>query len=479
MSLRKALTSPSTVQLTTHSISPLPFLYHTRTLLSQPSKGGHKACPALQQFSCLHRKQAQNYKVSRSNLIPFEDAIWDNPDLPFEDLESQYQAQGTRRTTITASEKAVFDRIFKDISGQSSAKEPDEDDALEDEHGDGDPNEDLNSIFDAAIRELRSREEKAIKSTEKNQHLAFRPSERAIDALVGSDDYRARTFKRPLIMSMGNGVVLGQEVQTERDQQRLTKAADDHKILVSGLFERASTDVEIWRILETEIFSLVKQLNTQIQDDQKAREAERKAQEAEERARKAKESGKEVKKLRPKKKKEPAQTESSIVLQTNTLFHILQENYATYLLSALRLLRRHHPTSNYALYLLPTIKRLGPISYVLGASTGLYNEMLFLKWTQYSDLHGMADLLQEMMNRGIELNSVTMVFLARMRRRRRYGKLGRLGPVVQRWWDLRGTGEGWRRIVGLEIMAKREEVERAERARLSGREEEERMLELG
>ena len=376
----------------------------------------------------------------------------------------------------------MFDRIFKDISGQSSAKEPDEDDALEDEHGDGDPNEDLNSIFDAAIRELRSREEKAIKSTEKNQHLAFRPSERAIDVLVGSDDYRARTFKRPLIMSMGNGVVLGQEVQTERDQQRLTKAADDHKILVSGLFERASTDVEIWRILETEVFSLVKQLNTQIQDDQKAREAERKAQEAEQRARKAAESGKEVKKLRPKKKKEPAQTESSIVLQTNTLFHILQENYATYLLSALRLLRRHHPTSNYALYLLPTIKRLGPISYVLGASTGLYNEMLFLKWTQYSDLHGMADLLQEMMNRGIELNSVTMVLLARMRRRRRYGKLGRLGPVVQRWWDLRGTGEGWRRIVGLEIMAKREEVERAERARLSGREEEEeeeRMLELG
>ena len=482
MSIRRTLTPSLVVQPEIQLSSLLPFLFQTRTLLSRRLRVESSLNrPSSRRFTCLHQKQTQNYKASRSNHVPFEDPIWDNPDVPFGDVQSQYQAQGTRRSTMTASEKAVFDRIFKDIQSQPSDKEPKEDDELDDELSDGDPNEDLNSIFDSAIQELRSREEKAMQADADNAHYAFRNSARAVDAIAGIEDMNARTFKRPLRMSMGNGIVLGEEIQTEGDQKRLVNALNDHKTQVSGLFKRASTDVEIWRILETEVFSLVKQLNTQIEDDQKAREADRKAREAEEKALKAAASGKVVKEkqVRAKKKKEPLQPEGSIALPANTLFHILQTNYATCLLSAMRLLRRHFPTSNYALYLLPTIKRLGPISYVLGASTGLYNELLFLKWTQYSDLHGMADLLQEMMNRGIDLDIVTMVLLKRVRRRRRYGKMGRLGPVVQKWWDLRGTGEGWSRIVGIEQAARREEVERAERASLASREETGRLVELG
>jgi len=211
----------------------------------------------------------------------------------------------------------------------------------------------------------------------------------------------------------------------------------------------------------------VKQLDAQIKVDEKARKAVER----------------EEKKLAKQKSKEeanatkddvltgdqgalkdvPSTTPTSVALPTNTLISILQSNYADYLLSALRLLRRHHPTSFYALYLLPHMKRLGPISYVLGASTGLYNEILFLKWTQFSDLHGMADLMQEMFNQGIETNEVTMVFIRRLNSRRRYGRMGRFGLVLQKWWNMRGNVEGWKRVWGMYEQIKREQRERAER----------------
>ena len=276
-------------------------------------------------------------------------------------------------------------------------------------------------------------------------------------------------------MSMGSSITLSSGIMTKSTQLRLAKAAEKHKNAVSRSLERASTDVEIWGVLEREVFSVVSELNEKIEEDKRARRKEMEVEEAKERSKKMEGAGEElgkhlVKKREGKvKREEIIEREVSMALATNELFFILQENYAEYLLRALRLLRSHHPTSNYALYLLPTIKRLGPISYVLGTSPGLYNELLFLKWTEYSDLHGMADLLQEMMDKGIETNSVTMVLLARLRRLRRYGRLGKMGPVVQHFWHMRGTQESYRRIVGLDARAKEEELQREERESMTAR----------
>ncbi|KAL2045727.1 hypothetical protein N7G274_002158 [Stereocaulon virgatum] len=477
MSLRKILASPSTVQLSTHPIFLLLFLYQTRSTLSQPLKGGYRASPAVQQFSCLHRKQAQNSNTSRSDHVPFGDAALGSSDIPYEDHISQHVAQNTKRTTITASEKAVFDRIFKDITSQTSTQGPEEDNALEDEQEDSDPTEDLNSIIDTAIRELQSQGDQAGKTTKENWHWTSQPYKRAINSSVGSDNDSARTFVRPSIPSIHHGDMSGREILTPEVEKNVRSAAKEHEEKVSSRLERATTDVEIWQILDTDVFSMVKQLNTQIKGDREARRVEKKLCDTEEKAHKAAESGIEVaaarKVILKKREKGAYDPEGSTTLHTNTLFHILQENYAGCLLSALRILRRHHPTTNYAFCILPMIKRLGPISYALGASTNLYNEILFLKWTQYSDLPGMADLLQEMMNRGVEPNRVTMVLLAKIRRRRRLGTLGKLGPVMQKWWELRGTVEGWRRLVELEIMAKRMEADSAERVRLSAGDEKE------
>ncbi|KAK0517301.1 hypothetical protein JMJ35_000456 [Cladonia borealis] len=495
MSLRKALGAPATVSYATQSSSLLPFLYCTRTLLQQSHRTGSsqwgRASPPFRQFTCLHKTHAQAYKTRRDHNVPFEGDPYTQPDVSF----GNPNPQSSKRSTITKTEKAVFDRIFKDLSQPPPSPLSSQQDAeVEDIDAEAEVspevdnlersfnlNEDLNAIFDAAIRELRLREEAATLAPSHKHHPQYEylPQERAIDSVIATDA-GWRTFKRPLRLSMGSSITLSSGMVTKSTQLRLEKAAEKHNDVVSRLLERASTDVEIWGVLQREVFSVVSELNEKIEEDKRGRRKEMEVEEAKERSKKmvgegeGEEIGKHLVKRKREsnvKKEEIIEREVSMGLATNELFYILQENYAEYLLRALRLLRSHHPTSNYALYLLPTIKRLGPISYVLGTSPGLYNELLFLKWTEYSDLHGMADLLQEMMDKGIETNSVTMVLLARLRRLRRYGRVGKMGPVVQHYWHMRGTLEGYRRIVGLEARAKEEEFQREERESMTARRE--------
>lgn len=494
MSLSSALNTPSNLQAYVRSGCLVPFLYQTQTLLSRtPPAQIHRArrCPdtaprnssfdsrRLYETSSHERgKSRPKHAYYKNNSSP--NRRFNRPsdfELPFEDVaspdegESRQTIEQSKKSTMTASEKAVFDRILQDIE-LGAPKQREKEDALGDEQDDGyDPQEDLITIFDAAIRDLREQEERAREGAERSQQIAAKVvRERAVDTLAPRKDEPpgAVVFRRPL--KLANGIVLGDEMQTEEDLERLKKACDDHRGLISGMLEHATTDVEIWQILEMEVFKLVGDLNAQIEAREKARkEAEKKTDNPEPDDTKSKKKKKIRPKNRPNVKKA---TQETVALPTNTLYFILSTNYSDYLLSALRLLRRHHPTSSYALYLFPTIKRLGPISYVLGASTGLYNEILFLRWTQYSDLHGMADLLQEMLDQGIEVNGVTNMLLGRLKKNRMAGLKGRMGPVVHKWWDLSGTDEGWKRIVGLEQVIRREEVEAV--ARRAGEKEEQR-----
>jgi hypothetical protein len=478
--MKGLLIPPSTIHHIQAS-SLLPFLYSTKTLLSlsRPRRTPRTLCNhciSYRSLSFTSRRQAGEYDTRNPARNPFEDSVFANPslsrssdsDVPFDDVESQFgKAGNSKKSTMTPSEKAIFDRIFKDID-ESSADIAKEEDASDEQDAESDPYEDLNSIFDKAIQDVRARDEQKAKSNARLQRRAPPTYTRAIDQsliLKESSSLSPRAFLRPL--KLANGVVVGGEADMQENEEYLRKACDDHRGLVANLLEHAATDVQIWNLLEKEVFSLVQQLDAQMKVEEKAR----KTVEREEKKlakQKSKEEATHTKKNvmtgdQGAPKESSSTNPESVALPTSTLISILQYNYADYLLSALRLLRRHHPTSFYALYLLPHMKRLGPISYVLGASTAFYNEILFLKWTQFSDLHGMADLMQEMINQGIETNEVTMVFIRRLNAKRRYGRMGRFGPVLQKWWDMRGNVEGWKRVWGMYEQIKREDRERVER----------------
>lgn len=76
--------------------------------------------------------------------------------------------------------------------------------------------------------------------------------------------------------------------------------------------------------------------------------------------------------------------------------------YPQLLLEGLHLLdSKFARPSPYAMHLLPRIKQLGLISYVLGVSTSFYNRLMLLLWDRYGDAVGVLNLLEEMKHAGL------------------------------------------------------------------------------
>lgn len=440
----------------------LPFLYQTRTLQSQPlsrnEKGAYRKfylmplnrvtahnsisrkIPFEDSVSSRNAKKSSHLDGSRkSHQIPFEDSVSSRTaekisqidgsrksyEIPFEDsvssgtTEKTSQLDGSRKSyeipfegsvssrtakqwdvqfspsvsgsiiphsTLTASEKAIFDKIFKDTAHEKTEVAPFEYE-FGDEFGDG-VIEDFNKIFDDAIERQSSLEQ--------------------------------------------NPATASTIVRQSSEALRLDPLQNSHEEAFTKKLDSAKTDIEVWTLLETDVFRLFGELKKRFKDTKSGD------------ATPSVEKGKAPKMGRKKR------TDSTrpIVLESEHIVSTMQNNYGDYCLSALRLLRREFPSSPYVLHLLPTIKRFGPISYVLGASTALYNEILFVKWTQYSDLGGMAELVKEMLDKGVEVNEVSINLLVAVARERQRALSADkdVAPATKAWWRLSGVQESWHRM---------------------------------
>ena len=494
-SLTTCLTLPIVAQNCAWSACLLPLLYHTPTLLSK-SKTASSFLAANRHVNS-HDRHSRNLstttqrlagaKTARrgdpiasasSNGYPSSDAPSDNeprkkkrPSRSSSSIKPQKkgklpspqknkkQKQLVRPSTITAAEQTAFDRLIKEVSG-STTPEEDGEDILDQEEpiGGYDPNIDLDGIFEEAIKYLRLSKEQAAESAARNLSNPILPNQpRAIDLDFPNERQAltAQLFKRPLLLATGDE--LGKKALTAYERERLEEACDEHRTKVLGQLDRANSGEKIWQVLQEQVFGLV----TRLEDDvkwERVKHRDRKSEDIKQlkgmKARRAtaegkpraRAPGKVITDVRARQRAKSADLSTTKAIPINELLLILRRNYAEYCLHTLRLFRRNHPTSVYALNVLATIKELGPISYVLGASTDLYNEFLFLQWTQYSDLHGMAETMAEMRNQGIEGNDVTVALIKGIARQRRRAKSSFAGPVMKAWWYMRGNVEGWRRM---------------------------------
>ena len=331
-----------------------------------------------------------------------------------------------RDSTITATEKAIFKRIFKEISDDASKKAMQEDDPLENSFEDdeplhGDTYSDLNAIFDRAILKTERATQQSPRAGTDRKH----PDQFSRSFITALDAVGA-TYKTISMAIARSG---------EIDKNIQASVAENNRRVMMKISE-AKTDMEIWNVLETDVFTLIKQ-----------HESQRKDREEQEKPKKRKRGGSlskaDVEAAGAKEKKQSLQAREKNFQQAETEA-ILSSNYGDYCLAAMRTLRRTYPASPYLMNLLPTIKRLGPISHVLAGSIDLYNEILFLLWSQYSDLHGMADLITEMGNQGIESNEITLRIL-RMVSSARYRAYREHTPM-RLWWGLSPVDAGWTRV---------------------------------
>ena len=141
--------------------------------------------------------------------------------------------------------------------------------------------------------------------------------------------------------------------------------------------------------------------------------------------------------------------------------------YPAYLLLALRRLDTAFNTSSpLALNILPRIKELGLESYVLGASTPFYNELLDIYWSRYGDLSGMLDLLEEMRYCGLYFDNKTSSILHHvqaelesMTAKERPGTFGAaLMTMPQYEPNMRKRIRHWNRAVDMSIVQRGEDL---------------------
>ncbi|ERS95342.1 hypothetical protein HMPREF1624_08220 [Sporothrix schenckii ATCC 58251] len=140
------------------------------------------------------------------------------------------------------------------------------------------------------------------------------------------------------------------------------------------------TDFALWQYMEEHVFSLVDELG--IGKDKAKAQANASAPATEKKSRKV----------------------SSKLTANGPLYPAL-------LLHGQRLLDSHFrggTTSPLALAVLPRVKALGLASYVLGASTPLYNHLLGIRWLRQGDAPAVFALLSEMQRAGLPFDQGTL-----------------------------------------------------------------------
>lgn len=411
-------------------------------------------------------------------------------DSPREGIEDSSSSIPPDTSTLTDKERSIFKRLFG--SGQAPVSQPTAY-SLDGQEGFSGPETEgktadmtLEAIFDEALHKERTfgnvhtRRKTGLASNQEtgssSNHSA--PHFFAVKhAKLSRDAASPSTLDEP-------ATVVAQSRPASEQEMAIAAATRDSTRRLEGLFARTVTDSGMWRLLDLEVFSKMREVNEYLEKETKAQEEAAAAATAAESAPKRKKEVRDVEKKceKPKaadlkdqedssqKRRErsgkgkthvaepslsetrtseeshsgqpssesltsdqpstqkpftdPAQsgqqtfpsslTTVPALSSASPSLHPLQllvPIYGPALLYAARLFRTIFPRSPYALALLPTIKSLGAISYVLGASTALYNEILYLKWTQYRDLHGCADLVEEMTARGLTADARTAAVL--------------------------------------------------------------------
>ena len=457
----------------------LPFLYQTRTL--QP------VLPSKQQLRC-QSQNGQTYRHLATSTtqppsghdIPFdfedseevEDRGWPRDRSAFldeldEDSREPIEPR-TRDSTITASEHAVFTRLFDKLVQSLPAEE---DEFLEEGQGEG-SNEDLSSILGAAVQSVNKRGKKkekkaAFQSLEEHQKFFLKrypePLREAAARTSGILAYRAQRDIR--IRKQLSAVRQPPKPVSEMNVYERVIRQERHAQLrkVEGLLRSAQTDFQLWDVLEKEVFSAIKKIEAASPEEEEPRTPQRPR-----RGRPVKEVMPTAKNIevdapvditpetpqtptrgRPKKLAENAEAQTTLNKEVLPALEVVGPNYPSHCLLALRLLHDKFPASPLALTLLPAIKRAGPMSYVLGATTALYNELLSIHWLVYNNMRAMADLVTEMDEQDVQFSGETLEILELPAWERDAVKRGTKGRSLAALWEMEEMEAAFARLQAL------------------------------
>ncbi|KAJ4346366.1 uncharacterized protein N0V89_010295 [Didymosphaeria variabile] len=373
----------------TPSKSLAPFLYQTAT---------------IQQRNPISRRNASDSsRRSRSEH-----------DVPFEGEELPpviNDAKVNRKTTITGSERAAFEKLYKKFNN-AEQKEFDEhelDQIADEYYEDDDDNskdrspESIDSIFDAVLSGKTPRTDtqfSPVRARSKKSRTDMETLAREI--LAPEEEHEKRKKKEA----------------AAQKQVRIRDLRNSEKDRVKALLEAAPTDQALWAVLEKEVFSVIRGMD--LENGFLARIN--------------------PKSLKSNVQRAAAGLKSSEISASDPT--IVYPNYGYHLLTAAHTLRSNFPASPLMFNILPTIKSLGRSSYALGANTALYKVLIRTAFRQNHSYAQVCSLLQDMDNGGIEYDYGVANLVDEMLDTHHAADKGHYGRGMQAMMRLEFYGEG-------------------------------------
>lgn len=330
-----------------------PFLYQTATIQQHLNPVSHRNA------SNFSRPPRPEYDV------PFEGET-----LP----PSIDDADTRRKTTVTGSERAAFEKLYKKFNKPDQQKlNKHELDQIADEYYEDDEENDMDkssvsidSLFDAV--------------------LSGNPP-------PGHALHKKRKKKNPVEMgALAREILEPEEKKRTREeaakkQARIMDLRSSEKMRVKMLLEDAPTDHALWAVLESQVFSVIRGMNLDTPNASSSLNRKSKRKTTAKNLSKAASPGPDANDTSPT---DPA---------------VVYPNYPYFMFIAADTLRTHFPASPLVFNIIPTIKELGRSSYALGASTSLYRSVIRAAYRQNHSYTQICSLLQDMDNGGIEYDA--------------------------------------------------------------------------
>lgn len=397
---------------------------------------------ALDKYTGRSRNTRPAHDTSNA---PEEDAMFNESDFRDDDEDLDYENQrvghgsmnlpGPRESTITDSERRAFQNIFAEMfSDQKHSTKSDPDTSS--------PKVDAKQSLDSILSEALAlnAQNKAKKENIVNAWPgALRP---AVAKAIGLTDEDTD------VMSVEDNE--GDKSGADEQVDELESSREPERQRVDTLMRNAKTDVDLWDVMDREVFSLVPRLGL----DEKASDASTKpATKKKQKAPKPNHVGRYIKRENRQEPYTPLRITDAneTTAPANRLGNVLDPAtgneipalafygplYPSYLLLGIRLLDREFAKpSPLALSVLPKIKSLGAISHVLGASPALYNEILHIYLYRHQDLQSMTATLKDMYASAVPANRESLAIIDEALRLARRAARGTEGIPTQQLWSV-------------------------------------------
>ncbi|UPK89312.1 hypothetical protein LCI18_000247 [Fusarium solani-melongenae] len=353
----------------------LPFLYQTRTL--------QFAC--RRPVSLLVAQKAgiitQNKRSKRpDNSIPFE---WDDQE------EANSHTTPEQEGTLTPTESEIFKGIFDEIAQGRLPKAKKRPESAEEqaEHTSRKPAKETSgeeSFEGSLVDQARSAQ------SSPNFLKQFPASlQNAAQAALGQFKLAPSRPRLRDLAELDRAEAKQMAVWAQYESIR-----EKEKLRVETLMRNCQTDVELWEVMEDEVFSLPGKL-IGASDPKKERKERKKQKMAAKRAAK-----------KGIVEETVTKAEKPLVLQDGRpVMDIHGPLYPHYLSTGMKLLDTAFlKPSILALNIIPQVKDLGLSSYVLGVSTPLFAKLADIHWRRYGDAAAALDALDEMQSVGLHPN---------------------------------------------------------------------------